>query len=114
VIDWNAVVLGPVMGVFGQQVLYQPANGTPFTIFHGVFDNGFVEVDPIGSPGVLSAKPVLGIQLSEFPAGFDAKEAQGDFFTMLSTGVTYIVKGGEADSHGHALLRANVAPVVTP
>lgn len=109
-IDWNAIVLAPVMGVFGEQVLYQPAVGTPFGINHAVFDDGFTEVDPLGSPGVLSAKPVLGVKLSEFPFGFDAKEAQGDRFTVARTGVTYIVRSGEPDSHGHALLRANVAP----
>lgn len=109
-IDWNAVVLAPVMGVFGERVRYMPANGAPFDTTHSVFDDGFQEVDPLGSPGVLSSHPVLGIQLSEFPAGFDAKEAQGDIFTVLRTGVTYIVKSGEPDSHGHALLRANLAP----
>lgn len=108
-IDWDAVVLGPVMGVFGESVLYAPVNSAPFQITHGVFDDGFAEIDPLGSPGVLSSHPTLGIQLSEFPADFDAKEAQGDRFTVLRTGVVYIVKAGEPDSHGHALLRANVA-----
>ena len=45
-----------------------------------------------------------------FPPGFDAKEAQGDRFVVLATGATYIVHSGEPDSHGHALLRANIAP----
>jgi hypothetical protein len=110
VIDWSAVVLAPVMGVFGEQVVYMPAAGAPFTIQHGVFDDGFVAIDPFGPPAVLSSHPVLGILLSEFPTGFDAKEAQGDRFTVVATGKTYVVKDGEPDSHGHALLRANLAP----
>ena len=108
-IDWNAVLLAPVMGVFGEAVSYTPLTGASFAIT-GVFDDGFLEVDPIGAPGVLSSKPRLGIRLAQFPAGFDAKEAQGDLFTVLRTGVTYVVKAGRADSHGHALLEAMRAP----
>jgi hypothetical protein len=109
-IDWSAVVLAPVMAVFGEEVRYMPAAGAPFTIKHGVFDAGFAPVDPFSAPAVLSSHPVLGILLSEFPPGFDAKEAQGDRFTVMASGITYIVKAGEPDSHGHALLRANLAP----
>lgn len=103
-------MLAPVMGVFGQPVRYIPAAGAPFEIQRGVFDDGFASVDPFGPPAVLSSHPVLGIDLAEFPAGFDAKEAQGDRFVVLATGVAYIVKAGEPDGHGHAILRANLAP----
>jgi hypothetical protein len=107
VIDWNAKVLAPVMGVFGEPVTYLPAIGSPFDIT-GVFDEAFTSVDLPGDSAVLSVRPVLGIRLAEFPAGFDPEMAQGDQFTVQRTGVTYTVKAGKPDGHGWARLDANI------
>lgn len=106
-VDWDALVIGPVMGVFGEPVVYSRLVGLPLSIT-GVFDDGFTEVDPVSRPGLMSSKPTLGIRLEQFPPDFDAKEAQGDWFTVVRTGKTYVVNDGEPDSHGHALLHANL------
>jgi hypothetical protein len=47
---------------------------------------------------------VLGVRLSQFPAGYDPRNAQGDTFVVR--GVTYVVKDGRPDSHGGAHLEA--------
>ena len=58
--------------------------------------------------GVTTSNPRLGIQLSQFPAGFDPKLAQGDRFTVKRTGRTYVVKLGMPDGQGGARLDANL------
>ena len=107
-IDWNSAVLTPSFGVFAEPVTYTRAGGATFSI-SGVFDAGFVEADPINMPGVLTSEPVLGIQLSQFPSGYDPLNAQQDTFTVLSNGKTYVVRSGQPDSHGWAMLEANLA-----
>jgi hypothetical protein len=108
VIDWNALVVGPVMGVFAQPVTYVPAGGAPISIT-AVFDEAFQEVTLPGDASVLSTGPMLGVQLSQMPAGFDPEASQGDQFTVLATGATYVVRQGQPDGHGWALLLANEA-----
>ena len=107
-IDWNALVLGPTMGVFGEPVTYNI--GLQSYALTAVFDEAFTSVDALSDPGVMSVHPVLGVRLSELPAGYDPENAQGDRFTVGRTGITYVVKSGRPDSHGHARLDANLAP----
>jgi hypothetical protein len=115
VIDWGAVVMGPVVGVFGELITYTPAadspiyTGAPFSIT-GIFDEGYSPSDPLADPSVSTAQPRLGVQLSQMPAGFISELAQGDTFTVVRTGRRYIVKLGMDDSHGAARLDANLAP----
>src|SRR5262245_13852016 len=105
-IDWDALVIGPAMDVFGEPVIYTPATGSPFTI-HAIFDEAFVPVELIGESDVISVRPVLGIRLADFPVGYDPQTAQGDRYTVR--GRTYVVKAGKPDSHGGARLDANLA-----
>lgn len=112
-IDWGAVVLTPVMGVFGEPAMYTPSPRSP--VFAGaafqinvVFDNAYVEIGEVSGPGAMSRRPVFGVRLAEFPAGFDPEEAQGDMITMPGTGRVYVVKSGRPDSHGGARLDCNL------
>lgn len=106
-IDWDGAVLGPLNAVFGEPVTYTPRVGAPFPIT-GVFDEAYMPVTLVADPPVMSARPVLGVRLSEFPAGFDPEAAQGDHLTITRTGDTFVVKAGKNDSHGHARLELNL------
>lgn len=107
-IDWDTLVLAPLAQVFGQPVDYTPAGGQTVRI-SGVFDAGYVSVDPLGEPGAVSVGPRLGVQVSQLPAGWDPRNAEGDTFTVVATGKTYRVRLGMPDSHGWARLDANAA-----
>ena len=96
------------MGVFGEPVTY--TIGLQSYALTGVFDEAFTSVDALSDPGVMSVHPVLGVRLSELPSSYDPENAQGDKFTIARTGITYVVKAGHRDGHGHARLNANLAP----
>lgn len=106
-IDWDALVLQPAMGVFGEPATYTPEGGSPFGI-NVVFDSGYTGVEVGGITAITSA-PMVGIRLAEFPGGFDPELAQGDAITITRTGVSYVVKDGRKDSHGGARLDLNRA-----
>ena len=115
-IDWDAAVIGPTNSVFGEPILYWPSivsaiysAGVALPI-NGVFDEGYTPVTLVEDPAVSSTHPVLGVQLSQLPAAFDPINAQEDRFTVVRTGLTYIVKAGKPDGHGWARLDANLAP----
>lgn len=107
-VDWDNLVHGPVLGVFGEaaRVQYTPAAGAPFFV-DAIFDEGARPIQIVTGPEVNEVAPTLGIRLSQFPAGFDARNAKGDSF--LARGVTYVVKDGKPDSHGWAILEATRA-----
>ncbi len=105
-VDWDALVLGPLNAVFAESVLYTPAVGAPLQI-DGVFDEAYTPVELVTDPSVISARPVLGVRIAQMPAGWDPEAAQGDQFTVTRTGHTYVVKAGKTDGHGHARLEAN-------
>lgn len=108
-VDWDALVIGPLTGVFGEPATYTtPGQTFPIT---GVFDEAYLALTPLGSgfpgaegismgsPGDITTEmPVLGVQLSQFP---DAP-AQGDLVCVRGT--NYAVKEVRPDGHGHAKL----------
>ena len=96
-IDWDRLVLGPVMGVFGEEVIFLPRSGSPVTIPDAVFDEEAAEVQ-IGQDGqpVTLRKPVLGIRAARLP--FEPK--QSDRVLITRTGGSYVVKTVEPDGHG--------------
>jgi hypothetical protein len=122
VINWDSLVLGPTMAVFGQPVLYQPMapqytggplvpHGAPLTIT-AVFDENYRKLDPLAtgdligrSSYVTSARPVLGVRLSLLPV----RPTQGDRLTIVLTAQVFAVGEVEPDRHGHALLLLNDA-----
>lgn len=119
-IDWDSLVLGPCMGVFGEPVDYAPAAGTPTFRVSGVFDEAYRSIAPmgdgpfpsselsaLGAPGAITAEmPVLGVQLSAFPV----PPVQGDLLTIVRTSESYVVKEVQPDGHGWAKLLLNGAP----
>jgi hypothetical protein len=103
VIDWDSLVLGPLQAAFGEPVAYTIADG-PTIAISGIFDEGARPVRAVTEPDINEVSPVLGVRLSQFPAGYDPRNAQGDTFVVR--GITYVVKDGRPDSHGAAHLEA--------
>ena len=107
-IDWDANVLQPLMGVFGEPITYQPAafRSRPFTIT-GVFDDGYMALVLLddGGPANASFNPVLGIRLAEFPS----PPKQSDRLTVQSTGNSYVVNLVKPDGKGGAKLELNLS-----
>ena len=113
-IDWGTLVLGPNIAIFGQPVGYLSATYGQANI-NAIFDEAYLQLDPLGrgpdgetfqlgSPGgVTTAKPVIGIRLSDLPFAPD----QGDR-VMIGTD-TYVVKEVRADGKGGAKLLLNAA-----
>ena len=104
-INWNALVVGPMMDTFGQPVSYTPAGGQAVPIT-ATFVGASLVVDPLIQPGAVTHAPRLGVQVSQLPAGWDAENAEGDTFTVIATGKNYRVTVGKADGRGHAMLQA--------
>lgn len=106
-IDWDAEVLGPVMGVFGEDQLptYTPVNGPSFALADAVFDREFQEVNLLGDGGDnTTRRPVLGVRLSLFAW----PPIQGDTVYIPSVGLNYLVREVQPDGHGHAKLMLQV------
>jgi hypothetical protein len=104
-VDWDAHVLAPCEGVFGELATYSPASGAPFAIV-GVFDREYHEVallDPTAPAD--SALPVLGVRLAIF-ATYPAKN---DKVFIPSVGLSFIVKDVRPDGHGWAKLMLALA-----
>jgi len=113
-VDWNDLVISPCLAEFGEAVSYTPAGGALIPGLTGVFDVEYLDLEisetgtRIGMPtNITTAHPVLGVQLSAFPAGISP--AQGDAVTVLSNGVAYLVKEVRPDGHGWAKLLLNEA-----
>jgi hypothetical protein len=108
--DWDVLVLGPVMAVFGEGTLAVPASlplytprGLPgFPLADAVFDAEYEQVEINQADGSQSTthRPVLGVRTSLFPRS----PAQNDKVFIPSVGKTYVVRDVQADGHGHAKL----------
>jgi hypothetical protein len=108
-IDWDALVLAPVMSVFGEGdpvdpltlPLYTPRAGAAFRLADAVFDRAYADVtlEDDGTENT-TRKPCLGVRLSlfEIPPG------QGDLAFIPSEDITFVVKDVRPDGHGHAKL----------
>jgi hypothetical protein len=104
-IDWDKAVSGPCTRIFGEPARFMPATTRPFDI-NGMYNSAYVEVDLAGGMGVTSARPVLGVQLSQFPN----PPLQGDRLTIVRTAETFRVKEVRPDGHGWVLLMLNLEP----
>jgi hypothetical protein len=118
--DWDGLVIGPTVAIFGDTVQYVPNIGAAFTVT-GVFDQAYLELTPLGrggpdteswsmaSPGSITAEmPVLGVQLSQFPI----PPEQDDLLTITSgrfAGERFVVKEVRPDGHGGAKLLLNAS-----
>jgi len=116
-VDWDNLVIGPTIACFGDPVQYEACGGWfPIT---GVFDEAYLELTPLGkgedgteafslgSPGAITtARPVLGVQLSQFVL----PPEQNDTLTIMGgkfIGGRYVVKEVRPDGHGGAKLLLN-------
>ena len=107
-IDFDALVVGPTVAVFGEPVLYQPLGAVPYLIT-AVFDEAYLEqyaLDTLMPGNVSNGRPMLGVQLSQFVR----PPLQDDTALVVRTGVTYWVNEVRPDSHGGARLLLNLAP----
>ncbi|KWR88771.1 head-tail joining protein [Cupriavidus sp. IDO] len=100
-ISWDKMVLGPLMGVFGEAVTYMPAAGGSYAI-SGVFDDAYLKevMFEDASQGVTEVSAVLGVQLSQFTA----TPVQNDQLSVASVNTTYVVREVRPDSRGGAKL----------
>ena len=96
-VNWDALVLGPLMGAFGDSVTYRPAAGGSFVIT-GVFDDAYLKevMFEDASMGVTEISAVLGVQLSQFAS----IPAQNDQLSVARVSTTYVVREARPDSHG--------------
>jgi len=103
-VDFDSLVLGPCMGVFGEggPVLYTPPGGGAAVPLVAVFDDVHHQVvfDGDGAP-VSANRAALGVQLSQFSPG--AGPVQDGRVTLR--GQSFIVDDVEPDGIGHAILR---------
>jgi hypothetical protein len=100
-IDWNATVIGPLMGIFGESATYTPLGGAAFQIT-GVFDDAYLKevMFEDASQGVTEVSAVLGVQLSQFPV----QPSQNDKLFVPDVNTTFVVREVRNDSHGGAKL----------
>lgn len=101
-INWDDLVLGPVMAEFGEEVILIPRGGAPIIISDAVVDEENIDamIDQDGQT-VNLPKPVIGVRAAAL-GGYDPK--QNDRVTVTRTGRSYIVKNPNPDGHGHILL----------
>lgn len=100
-VDWDRLVLGPNMKIFGEPATYMPAAGGSFSIT-AVFDDAYLKevMFEDATSGTTEVSAVLGIQLSQFQSA----PAQNDQLIVLRTGDRYIVRQPRPDSRGGAKL----------
>lgn len=101
-IDWDAMVLGPLHEVFGEPVIYLPASGVPVQGLTGVFDDAYLAKVQLedGSAGWTTAAPTLGIRLAEW----GVMPQQGEQITVIRLAQTFIVTDARPDGHGEIRL----------
>jgi len=107
-IDWDAEVLAPVMGVFGEDKrvgipIYTPRGLPAFELADAVFDAEYEQViiDPSDGSQSTTRRPMLGVRLSLF---LHREPMQNDTVKIPRVGTTFIVKDVEPDGHGWAKL----------
>lgn len=103
-IDWDAMVIGPTVGVFGQPVIYTSVNGTTFPITL-VYDEGNKDLDLAGGQGVNTSNPIVSGRLADFVV----PPKQDDTLVIVKTGEKFIVKDTEEDGKGAVKLPLNYA-----
>ncbi|MXV35643.1 hypothetical protein GS535_03605 [Saccharibacter sp. EH611] len=107
-LDWDGLVLGPVMETFGEPLTLFPASGGPKVPFVGIYDEGFKKVEDIPTEmgmapaHISSSLPVIGCRSSSFPT----LPQQGDH--VLVRGERLVIEEVQPDSHGALHLTLNV------
>ncbi|MFX1675204.1 hypothetical protein PWR63_23640 [Paraburkholderia sp. A2WS-5] len=104
-VNWDAEVIGPLMGVFGEPVTYTSLSGATFQI-SGVYDKAFFAVNVETGSLVSTSQPTLGVQLSQFQSNVPPQ--QGDQLLIIGTGEQWEVREVHIDGRGGARLMLNV------
>ncbi|HZR87890.1 MAG TPA: hypothetical protein VFB02_13860 [Bradyrhizobium sp.] len=110
-VDWDKLVIAPVMTIFGEEdasspetttPTYYPVVGAPFDL-NGVFDEAYRAIDLNDTTSDISTvDPVLGVRLADFPTG--VAPAADDKVKIPRMGATYLVRNVRVDGRGWALL----------
>jgi len=105
-INWDDLVLGPVMGIFGDGIIYMPRVGAPVPIQDAVFDEEAKEL-VIGDDGQATTQkmPVLGIRLAALSPDLSVEPRQNDRVQIVKTGKVFLVREPIPDGHGHVLMK---------
>ena len=106
-LDWDELVLAPVMAVFGDAVTYRPVNAPAFTISDAVYDSQYTYVLHGGGPNgedVTTTSPMLGVRAAVCPNPAQDDQVFIGTFNGLPVNTTFVVKDVRPDSHGHTIL----------
>lgn len=105
-VDWDALVLKPLEGVFAEDCIFTPRGSTLEYAVKGVFDEGHQEV-VIGEDNVpMNVNvPALGTRVALFDGSGIPLPKQNDRFQIRGHG--YVVKDAQIDSHGNLKLLLN-------
>jgi hypothetical protein len=119
VVDFDALLNGPVEDALGEAFTYLAQGATAPLPFTGVWFNGYdAPADGLPPPFQLS-RPHVGLRLAQLlaPAApavavpwTDARDSQGDPVTRTATGQAYVVTSGQPDGTGWANLELQLAP----
>ena len=104
--DFAGLLHASVSRTFGERVNYTPAGGPAITLTDAIFREPTATVEVPDGPPMLTVRPSLGVRLAAMPAGWDPEAAQGESFTVASTGKTYTVAQGRPNGAGWAYLEA--------
>jgi hypothetical protein len=111
-IDWDAVVLSPVMAIFGEgsgDVTYYPLatiGSAGFGLADAVFDEAHTVTLMDGDQPVSTVMPCLGVRQALF-ADYAGEPTQGAQVRITGKGL-YVVRDPQPDGHGHVLLLLNL------
>jgi hypothetical protein len=110
VIDWDAVLLRPVEGIFGQAAIYLANDGVQ-TPLNGVFDEAVADVDVMDGLPVTTLRPCFGFRVIQLASA----AAQGDSLLVYAAlpaplvDTTFFVREVRKDGHGWCFLLLNNA-----
>ena len=102
-VDLDALVLKPIMGIFGEQMVWIAPDGAQ-TPFVGVFTEAFSEAKFSAGESVSTDRPRIGLRSNQF---FRGKPSQGDIIMRGDT--AYVVSAQNDDSIGHLHLTVMLA-----
>jgi hypothetical protein len=106
-VDWDAVVIGPLMRVFAEPATFMPLAGGSFPITV-VFDDAYLKdvMFEDATTGTTEVSACVGVQLSQFPS--DPLQNDQLFIPAGRGGrrpaANYLVRQVRPDSRGAALL----------
>ena len=103
-VDFDALLLGPLMREFGVPVTYLPAGGGEIQI-HAVLDRTAQQLDfDHETAPVSTTKPVLGVRLSDFKHLQSPSPCPGQGDLVEIGDELFVVKDVNPDGVGHARL----------